>query len=270
MTETFESESKKKALIYTSIICSILLLLFIFIRWTVNPPAQTVIQDLIELNLGSFNEGYGEEEPLVKGTPTVSKEEDNNQNKQPDPPANDNVSPDDNADDAAAPVTKTETKPKPQPEKNKTTIPVTLAPTAKPKLLYQGTNTGKNGNNPDVDNYKYQGKNPNGVGDAGDPNGNKDSYGSNPGGNTGGPRVTKGNRKIVKHYKFDGELSKATIYAIIKVSPSGQGTFIGFDKGTTNRNSAYANAVKNYLNNIQFDKSEDESTVTVQFIFDVN
>ena len=269
MTEAFESESKKKALIYTSIICTILLLLFFFIRWTVNPPAQTVIQDLIELNLGSFNEGYGEEEPLVKGTPAVSKEEDIIQNKQPAPPANDNVTPDDNADDVAAPVTKTETKSKPQPEKNKAIAPIKPTP-AKPKLLYQGANTGKNGNNSDEDNYKYQGKNPDGVGDAGDPNGNKDSYGNSPGGNTGGPRVTKGTRKIVKHYKFDGELSKATIYAVIKVSPSGQGTFIGFDKGTTNRTPAYMNAVKNYLTNIQFDKSDEESTVTVQFIFDVN
>ena len=32
-----------------------------------------------------------------------------------------------------------------------------------------------------------------------------------------------------------GELNKATIYAIIKAAPSGQGTFIGFDKGSTSR-----------------------------------
>lgn len=270
MTETFESEYKRKALIYTSIICSVLLLLFIFIRWTVTPPAETVVQDLIELNLGSFNEGYGEEEPLVKGSPTVSKEEDNSQTAKPEQPTeNDNVNPDDNADDVAAPVTKTEVKPKAQPEKNKTITPVTPTP-VKPKLVYQGANTGKNGNNPDEDNFKYQGKNSGGTGDAGDPNGNKDSYGNNPGGNAGGPQVISGTRKIVAHYKFNGDLSKATIYALVKVSPEGVGSFVGFGKGTTNQNAAYSSAIKNYLSKIKFNQTASEDQVTIKFIFDVN
>lgn len=259
MTETFESQYQKKALAYTTIICSALLLLFIFIRWTIIPPAETVVQDLIELNLGSFNEGYGEEEPMVKGSPTVIKEDENTQTTKSEQPAeNDGVTSDDNAEETAAPVTKTETKPKTLPGKNKVVAPVTPAP-PKPKLVYQGTNTGNNGNNPDEDNYKNQGNNPNGAGDAG-----------NAGGNTAGPKVISGNRKIVAQYKFDGDLSKATIYAIVKVSPDGVGSFAGFGKGTTNQNNAYANAIKNYLSKIKFNSSSTEDQVTIKFIFDVN
>ena len=67
-----------------------------------------------------------------------------------------------------------------------------------------------------------------------------------------------------------GDLSKATIYAIIEVSPSGEGTFKGFGKGTTNRNQAYENAVKTYLKKIKFNSSDEKSKVTVQFNFDID
>lgn len=127
------------------------------------------------------------------------------------------------------------------------------------------------GNNPTEDNgYKYQGNNPNGKGDNGSPKGNKDSYGNIPGGKVGGPKVTRGNRKVIRYYSFTGKLPKATIYAIVKVSAAGQGTFIGFDKYSTSRSQGYADAISNYLRNMQFDKAPDESTVTVQFNFTVN
>jgi len=45
-----------------------------------------------------------------------------------------------------------------------------------------------------------------------------------------GLRVSKGDRKIVNNYIFMGDLPKATINAIIKVSPDGRGTFVTFDK----------------------------------------
>ena len=63
---------------------------------------------------------------------------------------------------------------------------------------------------------------------------------------------------------------QVNVTLIIKVSASGQGKFVGFDKGSTSRSQAYANAVSNYLGNIQFDAADNESNVTVQFVFDVN
>jgi len=60
------------------------------------------------------------------------------------------------------------------------------------------------------------------------------------------------------------------VYATVRVSPSGTGSFIGFGKNSTTRAAAYSNAIIQYLRNVQFDKSGDESTVTVQFNFNVN
>lgn len=237
------------------------------------PPSVPVVQDLIEINLGNNEEGFGEEQPLKKGNRTPTRE------NIPAPTqaaakvaAEEKVTPDDHAEENAAAVNK--------PVKNiskakivKAETPV-IAPAPKPqkpKITYNGPGSGPAGNNPTQDNgYTYQGNKAGGKGDSGDPDGNKDSYGNSPGGKIGGPRVTRGNRKIVRYYNFTGELPKATIYAIIKVSPAGKGSFAGFDKGSTSRSSSYAEAIRNYLSNMEFDKAPDESTVTVQFNFNVN
>lgn len=273
MSTAFETEKNRKAFIYTAIICICLLLLFILISWKVMPPTVPVVQDLIEINLGNNEEGFGEEQPLKKGNRTPS-EENIPGPKQAAAKAveTEKVEPDENADEDAAAVNK--------PDKNKTKVKVEKAETPviapapkpqKPKITYNGPGSGPAGNNPTQDNgYTYQGNKPGGKGDNGDPNGNKDSYGNTPGGKIGGPKVTKGNRKIVRYYSFTGDLQKATIYAKIKVSPSGVGTFVGFDKYSTSQSPAYATAISNYLRTMQFDKSDDESVVTVQFNFNIN
>ncbi|HMR93626.1 MAG TPA: hypothetical protein PKC69_14995, partial [Chitinophagaceae bacterium] len=66
------------------------------------------------------------------------------------------------------------------------------------------------------------------------------------------------------------DLAKATIYADIKVSPDGIGQFLNFAKGSTATSSAYRTAITQYLRNMRFNKSDHESTVTVQFNFRVN
>jgi outer membrane biosynthesis protein TonB len=290
MSLQFESEKNRKAFIYTASICAAMLLLFILFKW----PRQVVLkepitQDLIAINLGNESEGWGEDQPLIKGE--MSPEE-----NQPAPPKEQAAAPvaneeparditDDNETDAdAAAVTKPPvkdpeakkitdkptsavTKPSPNP-----TPSVAPAPTPrKPRITYNGPGNG-NGNGATEDNgYRMQGNNPNGTGDRGNPNGRPDSYGNSPTGRTGagGPRVTGGDRKIIKYYAFQGDLEKATIYAQVKVSPDGSGTFIGFGKNSTARSAAYAEAIRNYLRNVQFDKSDHESTVTVQFNFTV-
>lgn len=266
----FEASKNKKAFLYTTGICVFLLLLFILITWNVLPPSQPVVQDLIEVNLGNNEEGFGEEQPLIKGE---RSEEAAPQPKQAAPKESvaEKIEADDNAPEEAAPVAKVEKKvPKLKTETAVTPTPPAPPKPAKPKITMPGGTAKTGGNNPTEDNgYRYQGNKPGGKGDAGDPNGNKDSYGNNPGGRIGGPKVI-GNRKIIKYYSFAGDLPKATINALVKVSPSGQGTFIGFGKGSTTRDSRYASAITRYLNNISFDKSDSESTVTVVFNFSEN
>ncbi len=274
MADKFDKQRHQKAMTYTAIICSALLLIFIFISWKVLPPAAPVVQDLIEINLGNNDEGLGEQQPLIKGE--GKPEQEIIEQPQPTAPApekvtEEKITPDDNAEAEAAPVVKTikkatsvkVTTPRP------TTV-VASAPKPKtPKLVYNGPGT-KNGNNKTEDNgYTMQGNNKNSKGDIGDPTGNKDSYGNTPGGKVGGPKVISGNRKVVRYYSFTGELPKATINAVIKVSPAGTGTFLRIGQGSTSFSRDYATAITGYLRNMQFDKADDESTVTVQFNFNV-
>jgi len=285
MQATFEAEKNKKAFLYTVIICIVLLILAFIISWPIMLPSTTPLltQDLLEINLGNNQEGFGAEQPRIRGErapaqepvaqpekTTASKEE----------PAK-NIEPDENAENDAAPVTKPEkTKPKTEkiaehpvtePAKKSSPVAVVAPPTPKPqkpKLTYNGPGNGT-GNGATEDNgYRNQGNKPGGKGDAGDPSGHPDSYGNTPGGKIGGPKVI-GNRQITKYYFFTGDLDKATVYATVKVSPSGTGTFMGFGKNSTTRSQAYANAIIQYLKNVQFNPAGYESTVTVQFNFSV-
>jgi hypothetical protein len=273
MTTSFETEKNRKALLYTALICGLLLLMFILISWTDNPPSAPVVEDLIEINLGNNEEGFGEEQPLIKGERSPSQEATvvPRQIAAAQQETEERVTPDDNGEEDAAPVTKP-VKASPKVTKPTTPAPVILpAPKPqKPKITYNGPGNGA-GNNPTEDNgYKSQGTKPGGTGDAGDPSGNKDSYGNSPGGKVGGPRVTSGNRKVIRYYTFTADLKKATIYAQIKVSPAGQGTFLKIVKPSTSFDQAYASAISGYLRNMQFDKASEESVVTVQFNFTVN
>ena len=282
MHSNFEAEKNKKAFTYTVIICGVLLLLAFFISWHILPMAPPLPQEMLEINLGNNEEGFGEEQPLIKGERAPVQEQAPQPQKAAaakEEPAKD-IQPEDDAEEDAAPIVKPN-KPTPktnnitkepvkQPVKNNNTAPVeTPAPKPqKPKVTYAGPGNGT-GNGATEDNgYRYQGNKPGGTGDAGDPAGKPDSYGSTPGGKSGGPRVI-GNRKIIKYYSFNGDLDKATVYAIVKVSPAGTGTFTGFGKNSTTRAKAYENAIIQYLKNVQFDKSGDESTVTVQFNFNI-
>lgn len=268
----FESQKNRKAFTYTIIVLGILLLAFFLISWKNMPPAPPVTLDLIELNLGNNEEGWGQEQPLIKGEMSPSQEapvQPQQSAKAPEP-REENITPSDDAEETAAPVTKTvkATKPTTKPANNPSPNPAPKP--QKPKITYNGPGNG-NGNNASQDNgYTMQGNNRNGRGDAGDPSGHPDSYGNTPGGKVGGPRVTSGNRKVIRYYSFTADLKKATIYAQIKVSPQGSGTLIRLVKPSTSFDAAYATAISGYLRNMQFDKAADESTVTVQFNFTVN
>jgi hypothetical protein len=272
MTTQFDSERKKKALMYTLMICGTLLLMFFLISWRIMPPPPPPLEQLIEVNLGNNEEGFGEVQPLVKGERGPSKD-----NLVEAPPTyskadeTEKVTPDDNAEENAAPVNKpVKTPVKVKTEKPPVPVVTPVARPQKPKITYDGPGKGTGNNSTEDNGYKYQGNKAGGKGDAGDPNGNKDSYGNSPGGKIGGGPLVRGNRKIIRHYAFTGDLKKATIYAVVRVSPAGIGTFSKFDKGSTSQAPEYRQAIESYLRNIQFDKSTQESTVQVQFNFNEN
>lgn len=271
MSVAFESEKNKKAFIYTTIICVAILLFLLLVSWKPAPHPPMLVEEFIEINLGNDEEGYGEVQPLIKGEKSPSSEAPEQQQAS---AVQNNQSEDYKVDDAtdneSAPVTKpikTATKVK----TNSTVVTPTPKP-QKPKIAGYSGPQGGTGNGATEDNgYKYQGNKPGGTGDAGSPNGKPDSYGNTPGGKTAGGslKVSKGDRTIINNYIFMGELPRATINAIIKVSPAGRGTFVSFDKGSTSVDSKYATAIRGYLPNIEFNKSDHESIVTVPFNFRV-
>jgi outer membrane biosynthesis protein TonB len=283
MSASFELEKNRKAFLYTALIIAVLLLIAIFFKWQLPQNPTKIAEDLIEINLGNFDEGMGAIQPLIIGdkAPDNTPAEDNTAAASNDEPAKEQPV-EDNNDEDAAPITKPEKviktttvakNPTTAPTKVNTTPAVTPAPKPRtPKIPgYQG-NPGGTGNGATEDNgYKYQGNKPGGKGDAGDPSGNPDSYGKDKGGNVAGGslRVSKGDRRIVNNYIFMGDLPKATINAVIKVTPEGRGTFVTFDKGSTSNDQRYANAIRSYLPNIIFDKADHESVVTVPFNFKV-
>lgn len=285
MSASFEAEKNRKAFMYTAIIVGVLLLLAIFWTWIIPPPPKPLAEDMIEINLGNLTEGFGEIQPLIKGekspgdapaeqpksTPVAS-------NNTPAQHQQEDDSKDADAMPAVKPTKVTPTpSPKPavtQPVKNTNPTPsvVPEPKPQKPKIAGYGGPKGGTGNGATEDNgYTYQGNKPGGKGDAGSPDGKPDSYGNTPGGKTGGSglRVSKGDRTIVNNYIFMGDLPKATINAVITVSPDGRGTFVGFDKGSTSTDSRYATAIRSYLPNIKFNPSDHESRVTVPFNFKV-
>ena len=271
MSATFETEKNRKAFVYTAIICGAILLIALLVSWKLPQHPPMVLQDLIEINIGNDAEGYGEVQPLIKGEKSPATESAaQQQSAQANNTKPEEIKTDENTDPESAPVTKPV---KTTPKVVTPAVVVTPAPKPqKPKIAGYNGPKGGTGNGATEDNgYKYQGNKPGGTGDAGSPNGKPDSYGNTPGGKTGGGglKVSKGDRTIVNNYIFMGELPRATINAVITVSPSGRGTFVTFDKGSTSVDSKYANAIRGYLPNIEFNKSDHESTVTVPFNFRV-
>jgi hypothetical protein len=270
MSASFESKKNKKAFVYTAIICTAILLLAILISWRLPQTPPPLLQELIEINLGNNNEGFGKIQPLIKGEKSPGEETaEEKQSAAVKTQPVEETKTDDVTDKESAPVTK----PVKTTVKSTSPAPPVLTPVPKPQKPkiagYSGPKDGK-GNGATEDNgYKYQGNNPNGKGDAGNPNGKPDSYGNNPGGKTGGSglQVSKGDRKIVNNYIFMGNLPPAVINAKIKVSLEGRGMFVGFDKGSTSTESRYADAIRGYLPNIEFNKANHESNVTVPFNF---
>ncbi|MFN4284403.1 MAG: hypothetical protein ACK4E8_00395 [Lacibacter sp.] len=281
----FESQKNLRALLTTLGIHAALLVLLFLVGFAVPTQAPPPVEEGIEVNLGNSDIGFGDIQPLIPGEPAPEtqavsvppRQQTASAEQEPEKELSER-------DDADAPEVKkpvttkvvnkkppTETppvvnsKPSPQTVSNPTPAP------PRPKALYGG-GTGTGGNNADeYNNSRNQGI-AGGSGDQGKPGGSptSDNYtGSGGSGRGGGPTVTSGNRKIINYYSFTGDLDRATIFANIRVSPEGKGTFVSFAQGSTSRSQAYANAISQYLRNIQFDRSSDESMVVVRFIFNV-
>jgi len=290
MSASFEARKNTQATMITAGFAGLLLLLMFFWTWTlpaiILPPVDQGI--MVELNLpeeppiqikqaggggGGGNPVQAIEEkgtasaPPQPGTEDDAKDIEEDVNEKVSPPIlkPDNPKPTATKINENKSVVKTEPKPNPLPP----------AP-PRPKAVLGKTTDGSGKGGGAAEDYDRAGGSGTGNG-VGNGSGSGGGRGTGAGGGTGsgtgtgvGPRVTSGDRRIVSSYSFQGDLDKATIYASIKVSPDGIGVFESFARGSSSTSSAYRTAIIQYLRNIKFNKSDHESTVTVQFNFRVN
>jgi hypothetical protein len=259
MQLSFEQEKNIKAGVYTGLICLALSFIFFVLKW--QEPAPKVIPphpEYMEVNLGNSNTGSGDIPPMSKAAPAPEQGANTPKTKAVTSIATkiNTVAGDANDEAIHSGTAKSTTKNTPAP------LP------AKPKALmgkYAGGN-GAGGNNQDsYNNVKDQGI-AGGKGDQGVANG---SINGNTYTGTGGPFVTKGDRRVTKTYSFNGDVPPATIYAEIEVNPSGVGRFIQITKGSSSNDAKYKRAIIDYLTKISFNTADHSSTVTVKFKFDV-
>ena len=285
MSQPLDASIRNRALLYTGGIVLLITLLILFLKWRIELPVKPEEPTFIEVELNlppdppaeSPEEGGGgggnpvQSVGLAGATPP----------SEPDgvkEPAKATTEPEEKETVVVKPVvTKkqataiTKTAPtKNDPKKVETPSP------PKPKMVMGKTNKGNGTGGDSPDDFNQAGNRGTGWG-TGQGAGSGGGTGSGSGGGNGsglgagnGPRVTNGNRKIVKTARFDGDLDKATIYARIRVSAEGKGSFLEFGKGSTHRTNLYRQAITDYLQKIQFDPSDQEDIVTVQFNFLVN
>ncbi len=288
MSATFELEKNRKAFLYTLAIVVALLLIAIFWTWQILPPPTPIAEDLIEINLGNNNEGFGTVQPLIKGEKSPGEDQADQQHKAPPVVANNsspqNPEPDDSKDPDAAPVVKpSKPTPKaveqptpltPQPTKNTNPTPVVAMPKPqKPKIAgYGGPKSGTGNGADETNGYTYQGNKPGGKGDAGSPSGKPDSYGNNPGGrSSGGASFIKGVRPYnLGSLKFEDDFDEnAKVYIDIQYNSSGSFVSATIARGTTTSNSRILSIARQKVAALKFPASPDGGVSTILLNFKI-
>jgi hypothetical protein len=284
MSASFEARKNSQATMITAGFAGLLLLLMFLIKWSLPDIPPPIVEEGIEVNLGTSDQGFGKDQPMMPGEPAPKQQIATAMPQQSKSEVKDakDIEEDKNDKEAVTILKPKVSKPDSK-EINKETRqavkvvksqPVVVVQPQRPKAVLNRVvgSTGVGGNGAD----SYQKGSNEGIaggnGDQGKVGGtpNSPNYTGNPGHGNGGPRVMTGDRKIIRYYSFQGDLEKAVLYVDIRVSPDGVGQFMQITKGSTTNSQAYKNAISEYLRNIRFDRSDHESTVNVQFNFRVN
>ena len=283
---SFEGEKNRKAALYTGLICVFIVMFSIIYTWPLKAPASPNMEDLIEINLGNEEEGWGEVQPLVPGDPapdnqSIAANISSNQVREESPTQS--MVADETVDEEAAPVVQAPKKAEKKPVENKevankssksvnpSPVPNPNPAPPKPKVpLYKG-GTGEGGNRASEDNgYRNQGYKPGGTGDAGSPDGKADSYGNSPGGRSGVSvvRGLSGRRPISFPSMQDDFNENAIVFVDIKVDASGRVTSANIARGTTTSNPTLRNIALQKARQLKFPAADSEvESGTIRFNF---
>ena len=287
MSASFEAKKNQQATLITAGFTALFILLLILVKWKLPVFEKPVTEQFVEINLPdeppleikTSGGGGGGGNPVMASGPAGTASAPPQPGEEED---SKDIETDDNEKHTAEVIKPVNPKPTATKVNTNTSVvkttpkPVIENPApAKPKAVIGRTLGGNNTGGGVATTYDRSGGagNGNGVG-TGDGNGGGSGNGNGGGNGTGrgpgnGPKVVKGDRRIVASYAFTGDLDKATIYAEIKVLENGSGQFVQFAKGSSTTTGAYKTAIIQYLRNIKFNPADHESTVTVQFNFKV-
>jgi outer membrane biosynthesis protein TonB len=286
MAQSLDTQHRNRALLYTGVAAALLTLLILFLKWRIEIPVKPEEPTTIEVELNLPPEPPIETEADGGGGggniaqaigPTGAAPESPQPSGEPEP-AKEIADPEEKEAVVVKPViTKKESPKITKPAVVKTTPKKEENPAPPQPKMVMGKKNNRTGTGADSpDDFNRSGNQGTGLGvgkGSGSGGGSGTGMGGGNGSGTGtgnGPAVTSGNRKIVRASRFDGDMDNATIFARIRVSPEGKGSFVEFAKGSTHRTNQYKQAITQYLSKIQFDRSEQEDIVTVQFNFLVN
>ncbi len=285
----FEARKNRLALLYTGMICGLLILLLLLVSWNHPQIIPPVVEEGIEVNLGNSDQGLGDKQPFLPGKPSAKDQE----KYTPPKPApvektayKDVETDDKQKEDAPAvvkpPVTKPEATKIPDKEIAKKNPPkvvqavVQASPAPpRPKAVFHGTaGTGTGGN--DADQYKPGGNQgiAGGKGDQGAPGGDPDSKNYKGGGNGNGlVKISRGlqGRSIRKLPSFTDDFSdNAKVAVDIHVDASGNVTSAEYQpRGSTTSDASMKSIALAKARQIRFNDGSDESVGTIVFDFKV-
>ena len=287
MGNHFESEKNKKASAYTALVLGLLLIVFLFVTWTLPTIPPPIQEDGIEVNLGNSDAGLGEDQPMSPESPAPAKQLAYTPPKAVATAAEDvkDVETDDNNKEDA-PVIKKPVIVKPTatkiPEKevaktNPKPSPVVTNPTPappKPKAVMTGVSgNGKGGN--EADDFKKGGNQgiAGGSGDQGKPGGNPNStnYNGNGGSGNSGVIISKGlqGRKWTRLPSFEDEFNENAKVAVdIRVDAAGNVVSASYQpRGSTTSDGSMKSIAIRKANQIKFNATGEESFGTILFNF---
>jgi hypothetical protein len=287
IADNFEAEKNVKASIYTLVICVALLLILLFVKWTlaaIPPPPE---EEGIEVNLGNSDQGLGDDQPFLPGKPAPADQQAYTPPKVATAPVEDVKDFETDDKDADAPVVRKPPVTKPNatkvPEKDVVKTPAVRNPQPtndppapappKPKAVFRGVNgTGTGGN--EADNYKKGGNEgiAGGRGDQGAPGGNPESD-NYKGGGTGNSGVAKlrglTGRSIIRTPSFEDDFNENAKVAVdVRIDAAGNVISAEYQpRGSTTSDPNLKAIALRKAKQVKFNPGSDESTGTLQFNF---
>jgi len=292
MADTFESEKNLKATGYTALILTLLMIILLYVSWTLPVVPPVVTLDSMEVNLGNSDKGMGTDQPYLPGQPSAADKEKYTPPKQAvveKEPLKDVETDDKNKE--AAPVVKKPIVTKPdatkipdkevvkkavRPVKRPDPIPAPPKPPHPKATMGKVTSTGTGGN--DADDYKPGGSEgiAGGKGDQGAPGGDPNSKNYSGGGGHGNSGVTisrgLGGRHIVRTPIFTDDFNENNKVAIdVHVDENGNVTSADYDmRGSTTSVGNLIAIAKRKAMQVKFSSGSDESVGTIVFNFKIH